>query len=113
MMHVSYEIRLPDHDFVKATKHKLTPSVYAVCEIKPPSSRADPDPTYIAIRSGKHNSSTPYTHGRDFDHLLELQQFHEIVKFENAVKPIGMIFCDGGQMKPKVSQNIGCCHPVF
>ena len=27
-MHVSYEIRLPDHDFVKATKHKLTPSVY-------------------------------------------------------------------------------------
>ena len=27
IMHVSYEIRLPDHDFVKATKHKLTPSI--------------------------------------------------------------------------------------
>ena len=35
IMHASYEIRLPDHNFVKATKHKLTPSVYAACEIKP------------------------------------------------------------------------------
>ena len=35
IMHASYEIRLPDHNFVKATKHKLTPSVYATCEIKP------------------------------------------------------------------------------
>ena len=46
IMHVSYEIRLPDHDFVKATKHKLTQSVYAACEIKPPPSRADPEITY-------------------------------------------------------------------
>ena len=34
MMHVSYEVRLPDHDFVKATKYKLNPSVYAGCEIR-------------------------------------------------------------------------------
>ena len=46
IMHVSYETRLPDHDFVKTTKHKLTPSVYAACEIKPPSSRADAKITY-------------------------------------------------------------------
>ena len=112
IMHVSYEIRLPDHDFVKATKHKLTPSVYAACEVKPPSSRADPKITYsgqtcIAIRSGKHDSSTAYTHGRDFDHLVELQQFHEIVKFENAVKPIGIIFCDGGpDEKPRFPKTL-------
>ena len=78
--HVSYEIRLPDHEFVKATKHKSTPSVYAACEIKPPSSRADPEitysgPTYIALKSGKHESSTAYTYGRDFDHLLGLKEF--------------------------------------
>ena len=35
IMHVSYEIQLPDHDFVKVTKHTLTPSVYAACEIRP------------------------------------------------------------------------------
>ena len=57
IMHVSYEIRVPDHDFVKATKHKLAPSVHAVCEIKPPSSRTDPKitysgPIYIAMGSG-------------------------------------------------------------
>ena len=61
IMHVTYEIRLPDHDSVKATKHKLTTSLHAAYEIKSPSSRADPrttysGPTYIAIRSGKHSS---------------------------------------------------------
>ena len=34
VMHMEYEIRLPDHDFVKAAKHKLTPSAYAACQIK-------------------------------------------------------------------------------
>ena len=48
-----------------------------------------------------------YTHGRDFDHLLELQQFHEIVKFENAVKLIGIIFCDGGpDENPRFSKTL-------
>ena len=32
-MHTTNQIRLPDHDFVKATKHQLTPSVYAGLEI--------------------------------------------------------------------------------
>ena len=31
IMQVSYEIRLADHDFEKATKQKLTLSVYATC----------------------------------------------------------------------------------
>ena len=29
LMHVEYKVRLPDHDFVVANKHKLMPSVYA------------------------------------------------------------------------------------
>ena len=104
IMHVSYEIRLPHHDFVKATKHKLTSFVYVACEIKPPSSRADPEitysgPTYIAIKSGQHDSSTACTHGRDFDQLLGLKEFDKVVKHGNAVKPIGMFFCDGGRDK--------------
>ena len=33
VMHVTYEVRLPEHEFVVATSHKLTPSVYAACEI--------------------------------------------------------------------------------
>ena len=79
-MHMTYEIRLPDHDFVVATLHKLTPSVYAACEIVKCSSKSDSSisysgPMHIAIRSGKHDSSTAYTHGRDFDKLLTLEGF--------------------------------------
>ena len=100
-MHVDYEIRLPDHDFVKTTKHKLTPSVYSACEIRTTSSKVAPEisylgPTYIAIRSGKHDSSTAYSHGRDFDHVVKLEEFQSIVKNEGEVKPVAMIFSDGG-----------------
>ena len=110
IMHVSYEIQLPDHDFVKATKHKLTSSLYAACEIKPPFSRADPEitysgPTYIAVRSRKHDSSTAYTHGRDFDYLLGLKEFDKVVKHKNAVKPIGMFFVMEVEMKTQDSQK--------
>ena len=54
VMHM--KVRLPDHDFVKAPKHKLIPSVYAACEVKAVSAKKDLEisysgPTYIAIRS--------------------------------------------------------------
>ena len=39
VLHMTYELRLPDHDFAKATKHKLTLSVYAACEIKATSAK--------------------------------------------------------------------------
>ena len=101
IMHVDNEIRLPDHDFVKATKHKLTPSVYSACEIHTTFSKVAPEicysgPTCIAIRSGKHDSSTAYSPGRDFDHVLRLEEFQSIVKNEGEVKPVAMIFSDGG-----------------
>lgn len=34
LMYVEYRVKLPDHDWVKATKHKLIPSVYAGINIK-------------------------------------------------------------------------------
>lgn len=35
LMHMEYRVKLPDHDFVVAEKHKLIPSVYAGLVIKP------------------------------------------------------------------------------
>ena len=105
IMHVDYEICLPDHDFLEATKHKLTLSGYSACEICTTSSKVALEisysgPTYIAIRSGKrsgkHNSSAAYYHGRDFDHVLKLEEFQCIVKNEGEVKPVAMIFSNGG-----------------
>ena len=53
-------------------------------------------PPYIAIRSSKHDFSTAYSHGRDFDHVLKLEEFQSIVKNEGEVKPAAMTFLDGG-----------------
>ena len=101
IMHVSYKIRLLDHDFVNATKHKLTPFLYSACEIKPPSSRADPEiaysgPTYMVIRSGKHDSSTACTHDRDFDHLLRLKSSIKLLNMKMLFNLLAGFFCDGG-----------------
>ena len=34
VMHLEYQVRLPDHDFVKAPGHKLIPDVYAGIDLK-------------------------------------------------------------------------------
>lgn len=65
-------------------------------------------PTYIAIRSGKHSSSTVTTHATDLDRLLRLDSFKELTKIkkttdqisidhsEDEVKPVLIITVDGG-----------------
>lgn len=100
-MHVEYKVTLSDHDWVIAEKHKLIPSVYAAIAIKPmglgaPEAVTYSGSTYIAIRSGKHDSSTAETHSVDFDRLLELESFQDFMKIDNQVKPIVIISADGG-----------------
>ena len=101
LMHIDYQVRLPDHDFIKAKKHKLTPSVYAGCAIKKSSSTSTAyisysGPMYIAVRSGKHDSSTAFSHGQDFDKLIGLPQFKEIAHKGTEIKPIVLNYVDGG-----------------
>ncbi|XP_051172161.1 uncharacterized protein LOC127288626 [Leptopilina boulardi] len=93
LMHIEYRVQLPDHDWVIAAKHKLTPSVYADASIEPhgsgsPEAVGYSDPTYITIRSGKHSSNTAATHSRDFDKLVELDLFKSILKiYDGKIKP--------------------------
>ena len=92
---------MPDHDFIKATKNKLTPSVYAECEIRSPSAFADSKisysgPTYVTIRSGKHDSSKAYFDEKDFNHVMEMKEFPQLVKADGVTKTIAIILCDGG-----------------
>ena len=103
LMHVEYKVSLPDHDWVIAAQHKLIPSVYAGIAIKKdglgnPESVGYSGPTYIAIRSGKHSSSTAYAHGFDFEKLLELPEFDSITKneYDKSVKPVFIVTVDGG-----------------
>jgi len=95
LMHVEYKVTLPDHDFVVASRHKLIPSVYAACHIKDENVGYS-GPTYIAIRSGKHDSSTAATHGFDFETLTGLKEFKEFLMNEEKVKPVIIITVDGG-----------------
>ena len=102
LMHVEYRISLPDHDWVVAAKHKLIPSVYARICISPkqmgcPKAVGYSGPTFIAIRSGKHSSSTATTHARDLHALLDLEAFHALARTEEgSVKPVLILTVDGG-----------------
>lgn len=102
LMHLEYRVRLPDHDWVVAERHKLIPSVYAGVKIIPeqmgsPNGVTYSGPTYIAIRSGKHTSSSARSHGRDFESVLELTEFEQIAKTDaGLVKPIVIVTVDGG-----------------
>ena len=102
LMHVEYCVTLPAHDWVIAGKHKLTPSVYAGIDIKENGmgkieAVSYSGPTYIAIRSGKHCSSTALSHGLDFERLLSIPEFDVIMKDTSGnVKPVGITIVDGG-----------------
>lgn len=102
LMHLDYKVRLPDHDWMVGSRHKLTPSVYAGIVIKEDcmgikEAVTHSGPTYIAIRSGKHSSSTASTHAKDFEKLIEFEDFKPIIKQENgSIKPVLMISVDGG-----------------
>lgn len=102
IMHLDYRVRLPDHDFVKAARHKLIPSVYAGLVIKDgkpcdPTRVSYSGPTYIAIRSAKHDSSTAETHAFDLDNVMTLPEFSKLVRREDStVKPVLIITSDGG-----------------
>ncbi|KAG5889385.1 hypothetical protein JTB14_005084 [Gonioctena quinquepunctata] len=102
LMHMEYRIKFPDHDWVIAERHKLLPSVYAGIEITSsmlgqPQAVGYSGPTYIAIRSGKHSSSTVNTHAQDFETLLELEEFRPLAKTDHGlVKLVVIMTVDGG-----------------
>jgi hypothetical protein len=72
---MQYRVKIPDHDWVVAAEHKLIPSEYpgiAVYRYGIGISGAVgySGQTYVAIRSGKHCSSTAASHCMDFERFL-------------------------------------------
>ena len=96
LMSMERRVRLPDHDFVVATRHKLIPSVYAAAKISE-SSVTYSGPTFITIRSGKHDSSNAASHASDFDRLFKLDDFADVMRMNDGkLKPVVIISVDGG-----------------
>ncbi|CAF2310322.1 unnamed protein product [Rotaria sp. Silwood2] len=97
LMHLDYRVRLPDHDWTVAPRHQLTPSVYAACMMNDNSDVGYSGPTYIAIRSAKHDRSDASSHACDFDRLVGLKEFDKSARdYTGHVKPIVIITVDGG-----------------
>ena len=74
-MHLDYKIKLPDHQYVVASRHCLKPSVYGFCKVEPgivgsPDAVQYVGPTAVRIRSCKHDSSTSSTHFIDLKGML-------------------------------------------
>ena len=74
LMHLEYKVTLPDHDFPTGEKYKLIPSVYAAC-LKKDGGVSYNFPTFISIRSGKHDKIYAETHSDDFEKILQLEEF--------------------------------------
>ncbi|CAF3323023.1 unnamed protein product [Rotaria socialis] len=97
LMHLDYRVRLPDHDWTVAPRHQLTPSVYAACMMSDNNDVGYSGPTYIAIRSAKHDRSDANSHTCDFDRLVGLKEFEKSARdYTGQVKPIVIITVDGG-----------------
>ncbi|CAF4327668.1 unnamed protein product, partial [Rotaria magnacalcarata] len=97
LMHLDYRISLPDHDWIVAPRHQLIPSVYAACLLSNDGDLGYSGPTYIAIRSARHEISTADTHAADFDRLVCLKEFETVARNEKGeVKPIVIVNVDGG-----------------
>lgn len=94
-------VRLPDHSFTHAAKHKLTPSVYAlqrVIENNPWRHNAVKydGATAVYIRSSKHNGSNAFTHAEDIKSMLVDLAPDTLRIDESTVRPCWFIRCDGG-----------------
>ena len=87
LMSLDYKVRLPDHSFVVGERHSLIPSVYGVCEIDEKGCLTYSGDTFIPVRSGKHDSSTPFTHAYDIRELFKCEQI--------KLKPIVIFMSDG------------------
>ena len=91
LMHLECKVTLPDHDFPIGEKHELIPSVYAAC-LKKDGEVSYNGPTFISIRSGKHDKSCAKTHSDDFERILQFEEFPDAALTSNKdAKPLSSL----------------------
>ncbi|CAG8734991.1 24591_t:CDS:2 [Dentiscutata erythropus] len=100
LMRLEYQVKLLDHDWIVAERHKLISSVYAILNVEGGKYRNSKavtysGPTFIRVCSGKHDSSTAYSHGKDFDELMVKKKLHDYTKMDGQPKPVMVMLSDG------------------
>ena len=89
LMHLEYKVKLPDYSFVVATRHKLNPSVYGVCDVNLKGEVTYSGDTFIQTRSEKHDKSSAETHAYDMHKFFRSERM--------APKPILLMETDSAQ----------------
>ncbi|CAG8816898.1 16446_t:CDS:2, partial [Cetraspora pellucida] len=85
-----------------AERHKLISLVYAILDIqKGRYGYADvvtySGPTFIRVHSSKHDSSTAYSHDKDFDDLMNERKLHNYTTtIDEQSKPVVVLLTDSG-----------------
>ena len=118
LMHLEYQVTLPDHDYVIAANHKLIPSVFGGMEIKKNCFTSEAvtysGPTYIAIRSAKHSGSNAYHHLHDLKKIRMIPEFEPLLYCNGIQKPVFIITVDGGpDENPRYEKTIACAEDLF
>ncbi|CAF3287984.1 unnamed protein product [Rotaria sp. Silwood2] len=93
----------------------VTNNVYAACLINNAGDVGYSGPTYIAIRSAKHDKSISANHRDDFNRLVKLQEFNSAaLDSSNNVKPIVIITVDGGpDENPRFPKTLASSIDIF
>ena len=93
-------------------KHKLIPFVYATC-LKKDGKVSLNGPTFISIRSRKHDKNCTATHSDDFERALQPEDFQDgettLDREVKSSKPRVFISVDGGPDEAPKNQQASAC----
>ena len=99
LMNLKYKVSLPDHDFVVASKHKLTPTVLGLRKIEdhPVGDRSCvkfSGPTYIQVKSLKHTSSNAFVQAELVNEAIDKEPAYTQTE-DGLTKPVLIMTVDG------------------
>ena len=104
----------PDHNFLIGKSHKLIPCVYDSYFQKEDGTICLNGPTYIAIRSRKHNKNLAASHQKDLWALIETNNIQRSCMKDGKIKPLFFVSIDGGPDKaPKNTLTLDYWLSVF
>ena len=120
LMHMEYQVTLPDHEFVVAPKHKLIPSVIGDMKLVKNKDLANDavtysGATYIGIRSVKHSASSAFTHFQDTMRVCSLPEFATSFQTDrHEEKKVMIVTIDGGPDENlRYEKTINCSIKYF
>ncbi|GBB92223.1 hypothetical protein RclHR1_19880003 [Rhizophagus clarus] len=100
-------VSVPDHDFPKASKHKLIPSVYLLINPSNSNNSLCSSKVQIFIRLEYFLGTSCKTHMVDLMSITKEEPFHEFTHNEDSVKPFWCLLTDGGpDENPRFLVNI-------